>query len=72
LVCVVACILAVVLFWAVMVWRAGDSFSVRVALTRDRLEALLFVAGPSLLAVGASWWAVRRVAGRYASETAAG
>ena len=72
LVCVVACILAVVLFWAVIVWRAGDSASVRVALTRDQLEPLLLVAGPSLLAVGASWWVARKEASQYASETDAG
>ncbi len=73
LACVVAGILAVVLFWAVMFWRGPDpAASVRLALTRDRLEAVLLVVGPSHVAAGASWWAARNVASRYARETAAG
>jgi len=54
-------------------WRDGDSAaSVRVAFTRDLLEALILVAGPLLLATVATWLAARRVAGQYARETAAG
>ncbi len=73
LACVVACMLAVALFWGVTFWRDGDSAaSVRVAFTRDLLEALILVAGPLLLATVATWLAARRVAGQYARETAAG
>jgi hypothetical protein len=72
LACVVACILAVASFWGIVFWRERDSTSVRVAFTRDLLEALILVVGPLLVATGASWWAARRVAGRYARELGAG
>jgi len=72
LACVVACILAVVSFWGITFWRERDSASVRVAFTRDRLEALILVVGPLLVATGATWFAARRVAGQYAHEIAAG
>jgi len=71
LACVVACILAVVSFWVIVLWRGGGSASVRVAFTRDLLEALILVYGPLLVATGASWWAARRVAVRYSRETVA-
>ena len=70
--CVAACVLAVAAFWGVVFWRPGDSSSVRVAFTRDLLEALILVTGPLLLATGATWFAARRVAGQYASEAATG
>ena len=72
LACVVACILAVVSFWGITLWRVGGWASVRVAFTRDLLEALILVAGPLILATGATWWAARRVAGQYARQIAAG
>jgi hypothetical protein len=72
LACVAACVLAVAAFWGVLFWRPHDSTSVRVAFTRDLLEASIFVVGPLLLATTASWWAARRVAGQYAREIAAG
>jgi len=69
--CAAGCVLTFASFWGVIVWRAGDSASVRVAFTRDLPEALIIVAGPSLLAIGAAWWASRRVAGQYTRETGA-
>jgi hypothetical protein len=72
LACVVACILAVALFWGVTFWRDPDpAAGVRLAFTRDLLETLIFEAGPLLVATGATWFAARRVAGQYARETAA-
>ena len=71
LACVVACILAVVSFWGITFWRERDSASVRLAFTRDWLEALILVVGPLLVATGATWFASRRVAVRYARETSA-
>jgi len=73
LACVVACILTVVLFWAVMFWTGPDpAASVRLALTRDLPEALIVVVGPLLLASGATWVAARKVVGQYAREVAGG
>ncbi len=72
LACVAACVLAVAVFWGLVFWQYRDSASVRVAFTRDLPEALILVVGPLLVATGASWWAARRVAGRYAHETASG
>jgi hypothetical protein len=73
LTCVVACILAVALFWGVTFWRGPDpAASVRLAFTRDLPEALILVVGPLLLVAGASWWAARKVVSQYARETAAG
>jgi hypothetical protein len=73
LACVVACILAVALFWGVTFWRADDpAASVRVAFTRDLPEALILVVGPLLLATGATWVAARKVAGQYVRENAGG
>jgi hypothetical protein len=71
LACVVACILAVASFWGITFWRERDSASVRLAFTRDWLEALILVVGPLLVATGATWFAARRVAIRYARETSA-
>jgi hypothetical protein len=69
LACVVTCVLALALFWGITFWRPGnDSFSIRVAFTRDLLEALIIVVGPSFLATGATWWTARRVAGQYMDE----
>ena len=69
LACVASCVLAVALFWGVLFWRAGDpAAGVRVALTRDLPETLILVAGPLLIATGATWWAARRVAGQYMDE----
>lgn len=72
LVCVVACILAVVSFWGITFWMERDSASVRLAFTRDRIESLILVVGPLVIATGASWFAARRVAGTYAHELAGG
>jgi hypothetical protein len=71
LACVVACMLAVVSFWGITFWRERDSASVRVAFTRDLLEALILVVGPLVVATGATWFAARRVADTYARETIA-
>jgi hypothetical protein len=68
---VVLCILAVVSSWGITFWRARESASVRLAFTRDWLEALILVVGPLLVATGATWFAARRVALRYARETSA-
>jgi hypothetical protein len=68
LACVMACILAVTTFWGVVFWRDRDSTSVRLAFTRDLLEALVLVVVPLLIATGASWWAGARVAKRYVDE----
>jgi len=71
--CVAACILAVALFWGVTFWRDDDpAASVRLAFSRALPEALILVAGPLLVATGATWFAARRVAGQYAREIAAG
>ncbi len=68
-----ACILAVASFWGVTFWRGPDpAASVRLAPTRDLPEALIVVAGPLLLATGATWVAARKVVGQYAREIAAG
>jgi hypothetical protein len=72
LACVVACILAVVSLWGIIFWRERDSASVRLAFTRDLLEALILVVGPLLVATGATWFAARRVAGQYVRESAGG
>jgi hypothetical protein len=73
LACVVACMLAVALFWGITFWRGPDPVaSVRLALTRDLPETLIFEVGPFLLATGATWFAARRIAGQYARETADG
>jgi hypothetical protein len=72
LACVVACILAVVSFWGIEFWRVGGWASVRVAFTRDLLEAFVLVVGPLVIATGATWFAARRVAGTYAHELAGG
>jgi hypothetical protein len=71
LACVAACVLAVASFWGVLFWQYRDSASVRVAFTRDLTEALILVVGPLLVATGATWFAARRVAVRYARETSA-
>jgi len=71
LACVVACILAVVSFWGIEFWRVGGWASVRVAFTRDLLEAFILVVGPLVIATVATWFVARRVAGQYARETAA-
>jgi hypothetical protein len=72
LACIVACILSVVSFWGITFWRERDSASVRVAFTRDLLEAFILVVGPLVIATVASWFAARRVAGTYAHELAGG
>jgi hypothetical protein len=73
LACVAMCVVAVATFWVVVFLREGDFWaSVRVVLTRQKLETFILVIGPLLIAAGASWWASRRVAGRYAQHTAAG
>ena len=73
LACVVACILAVALFWGVTFWRGPDpAASVRLAFTRDLPVALILVVGPLLVASGATWVAARKVVGQYAREVAAG
>jgi hypothetical protein len=71
LACVVACMLAVVSFWGIELWRVGGWASVRVAFTRDLLEAFILVVGPLVIATVATWFVARRVAGQYARETAA-
>jgi hypothetical protein len=68
LACVVACMLAVALFWVVAFWRIDGPASTRAVIIRDLLETFILVAGPLLIATGASWWAARRVAVRYMDE----
>jgi hypothetical protein len=66
--CVIVCMLAVTAFWGVVFWRERDSTSVRLAFTRDLLEALILVVCPLLVATGASWWAGARVTKGYVDE----
>ena len=68
LACVVACMLAVALFWVVAFWRIDGPASTLAVIIRDLLETFILVAGPLLIATGASWWAARRVAVRYMDE----
>lgn len=68
LACVVACMLAVALFWVVSFWRIDGPAITRAVIIRDLLEAFVLVIGPLLIATGASWWAARRVAVRYMDE----
>lgn len=68
LACVVACMLAVALFLGILFRRIDGPVSTRVVIVRDLLETFILVAGPLLIAMGASWWAARRVAVRYMDE----
>jgi hypothetical protein len=73
LVCVVVSLVALALFFEITARMSGTSFIGGPAYDSDDVEeGLLLVAGPSLLAAGASWWAARKVASQYARETAAG
>jgi hypothetical protein len=68
LVCVASCAPAVTLFWGISFWRIDGPTSARAVIVRDLLETFILVAGPLLIATGASWWAARRVAVRYMDE----
>ena len=72
LVCVVVCIVALALFFEITARMSGTSI-IGGPYDSDYVQGvLLLVVGPSLLAAGTSWWAARRVAGQYASQTVAG
>ena len=71
LACAAVCIVALALFLELMARTGGTSFVGGPAFTRDLPEVLIVFVGPSLVATGASWWAARRVAVRYARETSA-
>ena len=73
LVCVVVSLVALALFFEITARMSGTSFIGGPAYDSDDVVAgVLLVAGPSLLAAGASWWAARKVVSQYARETAAG
>ncbi len=72
LVCVVVSLVALALFFEITARMSGTSIIGGPYDSDYVQEVLVLVAGPSLLAAGASWWAARKVASQYARETAAG
>lgn len=74
LACAAVCVVALALFFELTARMSGTSFVGGPAYDSgdEAFVSMIIVAGPSLLATGALWWAARKVAGQYARETAAG
>ena len=71
--CAAVCIVALALIFELTLRMSGTSFVSGPAYDDEDVKFLLLVVvAPSLSAAWAAWWAARRVAGQYASETAAG
>jgi hypothetical protein len=68
LACAAVCIVALALFFELTARMSGTSFVAGPAYdSEDVVSVLIVVVAPSFLATGASWWAGRRVAGKYTS-----